>query len=168
MRKRKLNLKWKGNSPWEGLLRVVATGNLHLTCAVVQAPALLEELFNGMIWTSKSASTTEEGVIRVNYYVRYTQKCTHTHTHTQWKNIRPLMQLIKSSKSLIKITECFVWSLWPLRMICWSHPSLPIRAILMLKGKSWITRHYPHMTLEKYEYHDYRSNPAGNCMHLHR
>jgi hypothetical protein len=23
-----------------------------------------------MIWTSKSASTTEEGVIRVNYYVR--------------------------------------------------------------------------------------------------
>jgi hypothetical protein len=35
-----------------------------------QAPSLLDELFNGLLWTSKSASTTEEGIIRVNYYVR--------------------------------------------------------------------------------------------------
>ena len=45
----------------------IVTRTLH---AGAQAPALLEDLFNGMIWTSKSASTTEEGVIRVNYYVR--------------------------------------------------------------------------------------------------
>jgi hypothetical protein len=35
-----------------------------------QAPSLLDDLFNGLLWTSKSASTTEEGIIRVNYYVR--------------------------------------------------------------------------------------------------
>ena len=39
-----------------------------MLCA--ECPTLLEDLLDGLLWTAKSASTTEAGSIRVNYYVR--------------------------------------------------------------------------------------------------
>ncbi len=41
---------------------------MRVLCA--ECPTLLEDLLDGLLWTAKSASTTEAGSIRVNYYVR--------------------------------------------------------------------------------------------------
>ena len=38
-----------------------------MLCA--ECPTLLDVLLDGLLWTAKSASTTEAGSIRVNYYV---------------------------------------------------------------------------------------------------
>ena len=41
---------------------------MRVLCA--ECPTLLDDLLDGLLWTAKSASTTEAGSIRVNYYVR--------------------------------------------------------------------------------------------------
>ena len=35
-----------------------------------ESPTLLDDLLDGLLWTAQSASTTEAGIIRANYYVR--------------------------------------------------------------------------------------------------
>ena len=40
---------------------------MQVLCA--ECPTLLDVLLDGLLWTAKSASTTEAGSIRVNYYV---------------------------------------------------------------------------------------------------
>ena len=52
-------------------------GQVRVLCA--ECPALLDDLFDGLLWTAKSASTTEAGSIRVNYYVRL------KHSNTSYK-----------------------------------------------------------------------------------
>ena len=53
---------------------------------------LLGDLFDGLLWTAKSASTTEDGGIRVNYYVTRARARMHArarkraHRHTACVN----------------------------------------------------------------------------------
>jgi hypothetical protein len=50
-------------------LVISCEGQVRVLCE--ECPALLDDLFDGLLWTAKSASTTEAGSIRVNYYVRH-------------------------------------------------------------------------------------------------
>ena len=55
---------------------LLTTRQVRVLCT--ESPTLLDDLLDGLLWTAKSASTTEAGSIRVNYYVCYTRMHTLT------------------------------------------------------------------------------------------